>query len=182
MESWNNEVTKYYLGKLVTTDIPEGQRAKQMLAKTKDCSKQLNEMDALLYNSRVSEKDECLEMFQNIYDNFINLQNSEGEVLFSVSSPFKNVISKGTKLYRVVEDKNYKGINFNSHLGRMNKEGEPVLYTAFNKNVALREVPEYQKNYLNEYEVVNDIPVLYCQFDNIVGMPNVTSVDRKIAK
>lgn len=156
MESWNNEVTKYYLGKLVTTDIPEGQRAKQMLAKTKDCSKQLNEMDALLYNSRVSEKDECLEMFQNIYDNFINLQNSEGEVLFSVSSPFKNVISKGTKLYRVVEDKNYKGINFNSHLGRMNKEGEPVLYTAFNKNVALREVPEYQKNYLNEYEVVND--------------------------
>lgn len=183
LELWDtNELTENHFGEAFSTDISKGQRAKKMLEKTKDCSKQLNEVNDLLYNTKVSEKDECLEMFQNIYYNFVNLQSSEGKGGFSVSSPFKKVISKGTKLYRAVEDKNYKGINFNSHLGRMNEEGEPVLYTAFNEKVALREVPEFQKNYLNEYEVVNDIPVLYCYFDNIVCMQNVTEDDRKIAK
>lgn len=182
IELWStNEVTKDYLGEKVYTDIPKTQRVKSMLEKTKDCSKQLKELDALLFDTDMSEK-ECLERFQNIYSNFVNLQNLEGKTLFTVSSPLRKVISKGIKLYRVVSNKEYKGINFKSHLGRMNKEKEPVLYTAFNKKVALKEVPECQRKYLNEYEVINDIPVSYCQFDNITCLNFVTDDDRKIAR
>lgn len=181
IELFDNDVVMKFNSKEVCTDIPKNQRARVMLEKTKDCSKQLREVDELLRDVNIDEV-EFINKFKDLYTEFISLPNSEGEPMYSIHSALTRVISKGTKLYRVVGNKEYRGINYNSHLGRMNKENEPVLYTAFNKKVALKEVPESQKKYLNEYEVINDIPVLYCQFDNIACMECVTDDDRKIAK